>query len=236
VNTPELQTADNDYAVGLVAQKIASSPAYRDNTLIFVIEDDSQAGVDHVDAHRSIAFVVGPYVKKSKVISEHYTTLSMYRTIEDILGIGHSNLNDALARPMTAVFDLNQDLKRHPFTFTATPSSYLYGTTLIGLPPMAAGLRVPHSTHDAAYWSKVTAGMDFTKEDDFDFDRYNHVLWEGLMGSRPYPSRPSGLDLRANREELLRRFHANLDQNAGQASAVKQTARRSGAAGTKPGI
>ena len=49
VNTPELQTADNDYAVGLVAQKIASSPAYRDNTLIFVIEDDSQAGVDHVD-------------------------------------------------------------------------------------------------------------------------------------------------------------------------------------------
>jgi YVTN family beta-propeller protein len=236
VNTPELQTADNDYAVGLVAQKIASSPAYRDNTLIFVIEDDSQDGVDHVDSHRSIAFVVGPYVKKSKVISEHYTTLSMYRTIEDILGIGHSNLNDALANPMTAVFDLNQDLTKNPFTFTATPSPYLYGTTLIGLPPMEAGLRIPRSTHDATYWSKVTAGMDFSKEDDFDFARYNHILWEGLMGSKPYPSSPSGLDLRANREELLRRFHADLDKSTDRATPAKQTVRRSRISNTKSGI
>ncbi len=214
VNTPELQTADNDYAVGLVAQKIASSPAYRNNTLIFVIEDDSQAGVDHVDSHRSIAFVVGPYVKRNAVISAHYTTLSMYRTIEDILGTAHSNLNDALAHPMTEVFDLDQNLTETPFTFTATPSAYLYGTSLIGLPPMQADLRIPHSTHDAAYWTKVTAGMNFSKEDDFDFARYNHILWEGLMGSKPYPSGPSGLDLRTNRAELLRRFHADLDKSS----------------------
>lgn len=214
VNTPELQTADNDYAVGLVVQKIASSPTYRNNTLIFVIEDDSQAGVDHVDSHRSIAFVVGPYVKRNSVISTHYTTLSMYRTIEDILGTAHSNLNDALANPMTEVFDLAQNLTETPFTFTATPSAYLYSTSLIGLPPMQADLRVPRSTHDAAYWTKVTAGMNFSKEDDFDFARYNHILWEGLMGSRPYPSGPSGLDLRANRAELLRRFHADLDKSS----------------------
>ena len=57
VNTPELQVADNDYAVGLVVQKIASSPLYAGNTLIFVIEDDAQDGGDHVDAHRSVAFI-----------------------------------------------------------------------------------------------------------------------------------------------------------------------------------
>ena len=214
VNTPELQTADNDYAVGLVAQKIASSPTYRNNTLIFVIEDDSQAGVDHVDSHRSIAFVIGPYVKKNTVISTPYTTVSMYRTMEDILGTDHSNLNDALASPMTAVFDLNQNLTETPFTFTATPSAFLYGTSLIGLPPMPADLRVPRSTHDATYWSKVTAGMNFSKEDDFDFARYNRIMWEGLMGPKPYPSGPNGLDLRANRAELLRRFHADSDKSS----------------------
>jgi len=137
---------------------------------------------------------------------------------------------------MSAVFDLNQDLTKHPFTFTATPSSYLYGTTLVGLPPMEAALRIPRSTHDATYWSKVTAGMDFSKEDDFDFARYNHILWEGLMGSKPYPSSPSGLDLRANREELLRRFHADLDKSAGQPTPAKQTVKRSGINNTKSGL
>jgi hypothetical protein len=68
VNTPEIQIADNDYAVGLIAQKIANSPVYKDNTLIFVIEDDSQDGGDHVDSHRSIAFVIGPYVKQHAVV------------------------------------------------------------------------------------------------------------------------------------------------------------------------
>ncbi len=150
------------------------------------------------------------------MISNHYTTLSMYRTIEDIVGIAHSNLNDALANPMTEVFDLTQNLTETPFTFTATPSAYLYGTSLIGLPPMQSDLRVPRSTHDATYWTKVTAGMNFSKEDDFDFARYNHILWEGLMGSKPYPSGPSGLDLRANRAELLRRFHAGLDKRSQQ--------------------
>src|SRR5208337_907105 len=99
INTPELDEADNDYAVGLVADKIAHS-VYKNDTLIFVIEDDAQDGGDHVDAHRSTAYVIGPYVKHHAVVSTSFTTLSMYRTIEDILGIRYSNLNDALAVPM----------------------------------------------------------------------------------------------------------------------------------------
>jgi hypothetical protein len=79
--------ADNDYATGLLIEKVAKSP-YANNTLIFVIEDDVQNGLDHVDAHRSIAFVVGPYVKQGAVISTKYTTVNMVRTIEEVLA-GH---------------------------------------------------------------------------------------------------------------------------------------------------
>ena len=86
VNTPELQEADNDYAVGLLVQKIANS-MYANNTLIFVIEDDAQDGGDHVDSHRSIAFVAGAYVKQGALVSTQYNTIDFVRTIEEVLGL-----------------------------------------------------------------------------------------------------------------------------------------------------
>ncbi len=208
VNTPELDIADNDYAVGLVAQKIANS-RYKSDTLIFVIEDDSQDGGDHVDAHRSTAFVIGPYVKQGAVVSTPYTTLSMFRTIEDILGIGYENLNDALAVPMTDVFDPSQKT----WTYKATPSDLLYGTQL-PLPAQASLHRL-HPTHDGAYWATATKGMDFSVEDRMDYDGYNHILWTGLMGDKPYPTR-SGLDLRLNRSQLLQGYHAESKQGGNQ--------------------
>ena len=70
---------------------------------------------------------------------------------------------------------------------------------------MPAGHHVLYPAHNAAYWAKVTAGMDFSATDRIDFGRYNHILWEGLMGSKPYPATRSGLDLRLNRAELLQR-------------------------------
>ena len=99
VNTVEAELADNDYAVGLLVEKIAKSPFAKD-TLIFVVEDDAQDGPDHVDAHRSIAFVAGPYVKHGAVVSRRYTTVNMVRTIEAVLGLAPMGLNDALAAPM----------------------------------------------------------------------------------------------------------------------------------------
>src|SRR5262249_51101813 len=92
VNTPELQQADNDYAVGRLVDKVAHSP-YRSNTLVFVVEDDAQNGADHVDAHRTTAYIVGPYVQKNVVVSRYYTTVNLLRTIEDILGLQHLNLD-----------------------------------------------------------------------------------------------------------------------------------------------
>jgi DNA-binding beta-propeller fold protein YncE len=181
VNTPQLQVADNDYAVGLVAQKIANS-RYKDDTLIFVIEDDSQDGGDHVEAHRSIAFIVGPYVKQHALVSTSYNTVSLIRTIERILGLDPLNLNDAAARPMADVFDIHQK----EWSYDATPSVLLY-TTQLPLPAKTAGLRIPKQTHTAAYWAKVTRGLDFSKEDRVDEDVYNRILWKGIMGKKPYP-------------------------------------------------
>ena len=205
VNTPELQEADNDYAVGLLVQKIANSQ-YKDNTLIFVIEDDSQDGGDHVDSHRSIAFIVGPYVKQGAVVSTQYNTTDFVRTIESVLGLGPLNLNDAVAVPMADVFDMSQVT----WGFKATPSAFLKNTTLpITFPAATASLRL-RPTHDSSYWAKVTAGMDFSSEDKIDFDRYNHILWDGLMGGKRYPEETTGKDLRRNREKLLARYQKKL--------------------------
>jgi YVTN family beta-propeller protein len=181
VNTPQLQVADNDYAVGLVVQKIANS-IYKSNTLIFVIEDDSQNGGDHLESHRSIAFIVGPYVKQHALVSTPYNTVNMVRTIEDVLGLNPLNLNDATARSMADVFDIHEP----DWSYTATPSALLYNTQL-PLPPKAAGLRIPKQRHDVNYWAKVTKGLDFSKEDLVDEDQYNRILWKGIMGRKPYP-------------------------------------------------
>jgi DNA-binding beta-propeller fold protein YncE len=199
VNTPELQVADDDYAVGLLIEKIANSH-YKDDTLVFVIEDDSQDGADHVDSHRSVAYVIGPYVKHKAIVSTPYTTISMLRTIEEVLGIGSMNLNDSAATPMTAVFDL----KQKDWAYKAVASDLLAGTQLPI--PKASGRPVPRPTHDAAYWAAATRGMDFSVEDRVDPRGFNQILWRGMMGSKPYPSNSNGLDLSRNREELLQRY------------------------------
>ncbi len=189
VNTPETQQADNDYAAARLLDRVTHSP-YKDDTLIFMIEDDAQDGADHVDAHRTTAYVVGPYVKHVAVISAPYTTVSMVRTIEDVLGLDHLNLNTATSRPMSGVFDLNQK----DWAFEAKPSAVLAETKL----PLAAATRAAISrgsvspAHDSAYWARATQGMDFGGEDRVDADKFNRILWRGLKGT-PYPEERSSL-------------------------------------------
>jgi len=204
VNVPESQVADNDYAVGLLVQKIAGS-IYANNTLIFVIEDDAQDGGDHVDSHRSIAFVAGAYVKQRALVSTPYNTIDFLRTIEEVLGIPPMNLNDALARPMADIFNPTPSA----WTFTAKPAAVLYGTQL-PLPPRPAGLIVPKPARSAKYWARATRGLDFGKEDVVNPVEFNRILWKGLMGGKPYPSAPTGLDLRHNRQELLARYRLRV--------------------------
>jgi len=197
VNTPELQAADNDYAVGLLVDKIAHSP-YAGSTLVFVIEDDAQDGADHVSANRSTAYIVGPYVKHGAVSSSHYTTVSILRTIEDVLGLAKLGVHDAGVPPMTEAFDTTQST----WTFTAAPALVLFNSTL----PLTTGANkinlssIPKPTHDAAWWEARTKDFDFSQEDRVDPEKFNRVIWQGLMGDKPYPTTRSGADLRQNRE------------------------------------
>ena len=204
VDTPETQQADNDYAFARLVEKVAASP-FKDDTLIIGLEDDAQDGPDHVDAHRSTAYFVGPYVKHKAVVHSRYTTVNVIRTIEDILGTEHSNLNTATQRPMTEVFDL----KQKEWSFKARPAAILK-TTRLPLPKddAAAGgkradAREARPVHDAAWWAERTRGYDFSAEDRIDADAFNRLVWNGLMGDRPYPQERSGLDLSRNRQALL---------------------------------
>src|SRR5205807_6089588 len=203
VNTVETEMADNDYALGLLVEKVAKSK-YAKDTLIFVVEDDAQNGPDHVDAHRSIAFVVGPYVKQGAVVSRRYNTVSMLRTIEDILGIKHLGLNDALQGPMTEVFSRTQ----LQWSYTPKVPAALRSTQL-PLPPQsspAPGAMANFTPrHDAQYWEHQTQGFDFTAEDKLDSAQFNAVLWKGLMGEdQPYPASRTQRNLRVNRQQLLK--------------------------------
>jgi DNA-binding beta-propeller fold protein YncE len=207
VDTIETQMADNDYALGLLVEKVAKSP-YKNDTLIFVIEDDAQDGPDHVDAHRTIAYVIGPYVKQGAVVSTRYSTVNMVRTIEDILGIEPLGLNDGLQRPMTDVFTkVNK-----PWSYSPVVPDVLR-TTQLPLPPATAANRLRQTRivrafsrppRDASYWGEKMEGLDFSRSDHLDPARFNRLLWAGLKGEdTPYPTTRSGSDLRRNRQRLL---------------------------------
>ena len=133
--------------------------------------------------------------------------LDFVRTMEMILGLQPLNISDALGVPMADVFDLNQTI----WNYTATASTMLVGTGL-PLPTSVAKLRPLKPTQTGAYWAATTKGMDFSAEDRIDFDLYNHILWTGLMGDKPYPAAPTGKDLRQNRQKLLARYRKSAKQ------------------------
>jgi DNA-binding beta-propeller fold protein YncE len=206
VNTVETEFADNDYAIGLLVQEIAHSP-YKDDTLIFIVEDDAQNGPDHVDAHRTVALIAGPYVKQHAVVSAHYTTVNMLATIEDVLGIGPMGINDAVLSPMADVFTTEEK----PWTYNALVPAILRSTQL-PLPAATAAERsaalddapYTHPLRSAAYWAAKTRGFDFAVEDHLNTPLFNRILWHGLMGQNvPYPTTRSGRDLRSGRRQLL---------------------------------
>jgi DNA-binding beta-propeller fold protein YncE len=186
-NTPETQQADCDLALGRLVETVANS-RYAADTLIMVIEDDVQDGPDDVDSHRGTAYVVGPYVKQGAVVSTRYNQVSMLRTIEDILGTEHVNLNTAFQRPMIDVFDIHDNGR---WTFAAEASTIFPPSTLAleyrGATPRYAARPVITPQHDAAYWAAVTAGFNFSEADQVPPSQFNRVLWNGLMHGKPYP-------------------------------------------------
>ncbi|HVA16868.1 MAG TPA: hypothetical protein VMV59_04040, partial [Candidatus Dormibacteraeota bacterium] len=182
-----------------------------------VVEDDAQNGPDHVDAHRSIALIAGAYVKRGAVVSTHYTTVNMLRTMEDILEMGPMGINDDVIEPMADVFTT----QAHAWSYTAIVPPILRSTKL----PVPAATSASAGTsgkdfayasprHSAAYWAAKTRGFDFNVEDHIDSASFNHILWRGLMGAKvAYPTVRSGRDLRRDRGALLEKQGSGTQQN-----------------------
>jgi phosphoesterase family protein len=136
-------------------------------TAIFVLQDDAQNGADHVDSHRSPAFVISPFVRRGIVDGTMYNTTSMLRTIELILGLQPMTHFDAGARPMAAMFQTTPDLK----PYAAAP------------PKIALNERNPAASPTAAR----SALLDFSEEDRIDDDELNEILWLAVRGSHGGP-------------------------------------------------
>ena len=190
LNTPTLQMADNDYALGLLVESISKSPFWKD-TAIFVLVDDSQDGPDHVDGHRSVGYILSAYTKRGAQINTTHNTVDMLRTIEDVLGVPSMQTNDANARPMSDIFTATPDLE--PYT-AIIPGSLCAPPVAPDLVPECEGttnrtnsksrVRTQRglSLRDGAWWSAMTAGMDFSKPDAIDSAKYNAILREGMTG------------------------------------------------------
>jgi YVTN family beta-propeller protein len=165
--TPTAMVADNDLALGRLVEGVSKSKFWKD-TAIFVVEDDAQNGSDHVDAHRTVALVVSPYTKRGVVDSTMYSTSSMLRTMELILGLQPMSQFDAAAMPMYASFTAKPDLK--PYVHR----------------PANVDLNVINSA--TAWGAKQSLEMDFSKEDAADDLLLNDVIWRSVRGpNSPMP-------------------------------------------------
>jgi YVTN family beta-propeller protein len=141
--SPSAQVADNDLATGQIVDTISHSKYWKDSA-IFVVEDDSQAGSDHVDGHRAPVQVISPWAQHGVVDNHYYTQITMIRTIEQILGIAPMNQKDSAASPMFAAFTSHPDYT----PFTAVPNKTSLTAGLSTLP--SCGADIPAGTTAAA--------------------------------------------------------------------------------------
>jgi len=171
--TPTAMVADNDLALGLLVEAVSKSKFWKD-TAIFVVEDDAQNGSDHVDAHRTVALAISPYCKRHAVDSSMYSTSSMLRTMELILGLEPMSQFDAAARPMYDSFQAEAD-----------PSGYEHRPAQVDMTAMN-----PRS----GWGAEQTAQLDLSREDAADDILLNQIVWKsvrGLDAQMPPPVRAS---------------------------------------------
>jgi DNA-binding beta-propeller fold protein YncE len=210
LKTASLQMSDNDYAVGQLVDFISHSP-YWQNTAIFILEDDAQNGGDHMDAHRSFGYVISPYSRRGVTISTNYNTVNVLRTIEDLLGIDQLNQSDANAAPMADIFTRTADLTPYDAIIPGSLCAPPVDPDLVPECKSASAKVSPkvRELRDAAWWAEKLEDFDFHDADRIDAEAFNRVLWEGTMGDLPYPTTRSGLDLRKNRAQLLKKWNAS---------------------------
>jgi YVTN family beta-propeller protein len=202
---PTAQVADNDLAVGRIVDTISHSQFWS-SSAIFILEDDPQAGVDHVDGHRSGLFVISPYASRGVINSSYYTQINVVKTIEQMLGIPPMNQEDLVAEPMFNAFTDTPDLTPYntlpneiPLTYgltgstgsTTTAATAAAGkhTKPLSLTASPLAAAVPASIRSMyRRWVTWTRRQDFSKPDQANPAQLNRVDWYSATGwTRPYP-------------------------------------------------
>lgn len=164
--TPFAHVADNDLAVGMFIEHLSKSPIWNE-TAVFILEDDAQNGADHVDAHRSPAYLAGGFVKRNFVDHTPYTTSSMLRTMELILGMPPMTQYDAAATPMWRCFDTVSK----PLSFRA----------------MIPEVNLNDKNIAMNEWQRRSENFVLNKEDANPDLEFNIVLWHAIKGDKPFP-------------------------------------------------
>ena len=160
--TPRAMNANADHAVGMLVERVTKSK-YWPETAIFMIEDDAQDGPDHVDARRTVGLIASPYTKRGAVDSTLYTTSSMLRTIELLLGLPPMTQYDAAAPPMYASFGTKPDLG--------------------GYTAIAPKIDVNEKNTEMAWGAKQSLEMDFDDVDRAPMFALNEVIWKSVRGA-----------------------------------------------------
>jgi DNA-binding beta-propeller fold protein YncE len=173
--TPKSSIADNDLAVGRAVDAVSHS-AYWDDTAFFILEDDAQAGADHVDAHRSLALVVSKYSPRAAsgeafVDSRFYSTVSVLRTMETLLGLPPMNNNDAFSSMMGSLFTGDGGQPAFSADYKNRDSGLIYTANTKTAPG-----------------AKASQTMDFRHADRADTQKLNVILWKDAMGDSPVPA------------------------------------------------
>ncbi|MDP2335473.1 MAG: bifunctional YncE family protein/alkaline phosphatase family protein [Bacteroidota bacterium] len=173
--TPRAFVADNDLALGQMIEAISKSRFWK-NTVIFITEDDSQDGWDHVSAYRTVGAVVSPYSRLKETVKTNYNQVSLLRTIEQILGIPPMNISDATAMPMFNCFSATPDFSPFysvpneiPLNEMNKPLSALKGTEL--------------------HYAKRSLEPQFDHIDQGNDELFNRIIWFAMKGKEPYPGK-----------------------------------------------
>ncbi|RXK61704.1 hypothetical protein ESA94_01430 [Lacibacter luteus] len=181
--TPFAHVADNDLAVGLFVEYLSNSPVWKE-CAVFIVEDDAQNGPDHVDAHRTTAYVAGPFVKRGYVDHTMYSTSSMLRTMELILGLPPMSQYDAAAMPMWNSFTAKADYK----PFVALPANINFND---------------RNTKNTAT-ARLSNSFDFKKEDSIPDLIFSEIVWKTVKGEdspMPAPRRSAFLKVKEEDDE-----------------------------------
>jgi hypothetical protein len=180
VSTPQAMVADNDLALGQIVDALTKSSFWK-KMAIFVVEDDAQNGVDHVDGHRTVALAISPYVRRGSIDSTFYSNQSILKTIELILGLPTLSLFDLIANDMRVSFRNEPDFA--PYT-AVLPKQSLFernpATTALSGPARRAALD--------------SLKMRWDVPDAAPTERLNRILWGAVRGwHSPYPGARSAV-------------------------------------------